>query len=384
MTNVRRMMMAAAAGAGGETAYRLYSWGYRARRPSPPTFGSGPLRLAAEPGNWTKVSSTETGGFAITDSGELFGWGYGAAGRGGWGNTTNYNGQTDTTYKQIGALTTWADVGGAGYSSAAIKTDGTLWTWGEGGLGELGTGSTTDVSSPVQVGSLTNWSKVSQCPARNEALGAVKTDGTLWTWGSGGYGRLGHGNTTNISSPAQVGALTDWSQITGGENGWMTALKTDGTLWSWGNNRFGNLGHGTSSSSGRVCSPVQIGSLTTWAFVGGGGNMCGAVKTDGTLWTWGYNHVGQLGLGDTTNICSPVQVGSLTNWAEVRGGYNWMMGLKTDNTLWGWGRSGYNAVNGTGTGSGANLANLSSPVQIGSDTDWRVLAPADALKGEEL
>ena len=164
----------------------------------------------------------------------------------------------------------------------------------------------------------------------------------------------------------------------------MSAVKTDGTLWSWGQNVKGALGHGTSGTSGRVSSPVQIGSLTTWAFAAAGGKSAAAVKTDGTLWTWGYNNVGQLGLGNTTDISSPVQVGSLTNWAKVVGGYNWLMALKTDNTLWGWGRSGYNAVNGTGTGSGANLANISSPVQIGSDTDWRVLATSVALKGEAL
>ena len=121
--------------------------------------------------------------------------------------------------------------GGYGFS-LATKTDGTLWAWGEAGYGQLGNGATVDKSSPVQVGALTNWLKVA---GNYEAGYSIKTDGTLWSWGKGDNGQLGVGNTTNYSSPVQVGALTTWAKlppVAGFE--FCGAIKTDGTLWTWG------------------------------------------------------------------------------------------------------------------------------------------------------
>ena len=97
----------------------------------------------------------------------------------------------------------------------------------------------------------------------------------------------------------------------------MVAVKTDGTLWSWGHNNVGNLGDGTTTNRS---SPVQVGALTTWSTVGAGYSFAAAVKTDGTLWTWGYNTSGQLGDETTTNRSSPVQVGGLTTWLRVTSG----------------------------------------------------------------
>jgi len=138
----------------------------------------------------------------------------------------------------------------------------------------------------------------------------------------------------------------------------------------------GKLGHGNTTNQS---SPVQIGSLTTWAKARALGQFSGAVKTDGTLWMWGYNSRGQLGQGNTTGLSSPVQVGTLTDWADLSGSYNSTVGLKTDNTIWGWGRGGAFALNGT-----ESTDPLCSPVQIGTDTDWRVITGQAALKGEAL
>ena len=95
------------------------------------------------------------------------------------------------------------------YSSFAIKTDGTLWSWGSNNSGQLGQGNTINRSSPVQVGALANWSH--PAAAASFAI-ATKTDGTLWSWGDGGSGQLGLGNTTTYSSPVQVGSLTTWQK----------------------------------------------------------------------------------------------------------------------------------------------------------------------------
>ena len=139
---------------------------------------------------------------------------------------------------------------------------------------------------------------------------------TLWAWGYNNYGQLGLGDVTNRSSPVQVGALTTWSSVAGGQLH-TTALKTDGTLWTWGYNPYGQLGLGDTVNRS---SPVQVGALTTWSSVAAGLLHTTALKTDGTLWAWGYNHYGQLGLGDTTDRSSPVQVGALTTWSSVADG----------------------------------------------------------------
>ena len=236
-----------------------------------------------------------------------------------WGN--NYYGelgQNDRTHRsspvQVGSLTTWSQVAGGGHNSLALKTDGTLWSWGWNTYGQLGQNDITMRSSPTQVGSLTNWSQIA-C-GRNHSL-AIKTDGTLWSWGHNAYyGKLGQNDRTHRSSPTQVGSLTNWSLVAGG---WYhsLALKTDGTIWSWGYNNNGQLGQNDITHRS---SPVQVGSLTTWSLVAGGREHPLAIKTDGTLWSWGYNAYGQLGQNDRTTRSSPTQVGTLTTWSQVAGG----------------------------------------------------------------
>ena len=132
--------------------------------------------------------------------------------------------------------------------------------------------------------------------------------GELWLWGSATYGRLGLGNTTTYSSPVQVGALTNWLEPSAGV---YSTLALGDTLWAWGRNTKGQLGDGTTTVRS---SPVQVGALTTWAQISSAPYQSSyAVKTDGTLWVWGFNHKGQLGVGNTTDYSSPVQVGALTD-----------------------------------------------------------------------
>jgi alpha-tubulin suppressor-like RCC1 family protein len=170
-------------------------------------------------------------------------------------------------------------------------------------FGELGTGEGY-TSSPVQVGSLTDWDHVS---SGSNHTHAIKTDGTLWAWGRNSfYGILGDGTTVDKSSPVQIGSLTDWALLS---KNWgslhSAAIKTDGTLWTWGYNVQGQLGDGTTVNKS---SPVQIGSLTDWANVSVGAYTCWAIKTDGTLWAWGNGGNGILGDGTTVNKSSPVQM----------------------------------------------------------------------------
>ncbi len=293
----------------------------------------------------------------------LFTWGNASIGQLGYDSFFNVSSPI-----QVGTLTNWKQVSSGGAMGACIKTDGTLWTWGSNVSGQLGLNDTTNRSSPVQVGSLTNWKQV-DCGDNNvnqniTHTACIKTDGTLWTWGSNVFGQLGLNDTTNRSSPVQVGSLTNWKQVDCGQ--YHTAcIKTDGTLWTWGYNASGELGL---QDIAERSSPVQVGSLTNWKQVGTGGFNTVCVKVDGTLWTWGVNFSGQLGLEDTTARSSPVQVGSLTNWKQVSVGKESSGCIKTDGTLWTWGGSTDGQL---GIGSSGFFGRRSSPVQVGTLTNWK-------------
>jgi alpha-tubulin suppressor-like RCC1 family protein len=336
----------------------LYAWGSNASG----QLGLGNITFYSSPkqvGSLTVWSTIANGGnfFAVIKTdGSLWTWGNNAFGQLGQGNITKYS-----SPKQVGALTNWLKVS-AGYGFfLAVKTDNTLWSWGKNSQGQLGLGNITFYSSPMQVGSLTNWLSIS-CSGYSSAL-AVKTDGTLWSWGWNNGGQLGLGDITNRSSPVQVGGLTSWSKVTIGSTGSSFAIKTDGTLWSWGTNSYGQLGL---SNITNYSSPKQIGALTSWNNVSGSSGFTSAIKTDGTLWSWGYNANGGLGLGNITYYSSPKQVGSLTNWLILSTGYSssGRIAIKTDGTLWSWG------YNGTGQLGLGNATSYSSPKQVGSLTSW--------------
>jgi alpha-tubulin suppressor-like RCC1 family protein len=263
---------------------------------------------------------------------------------------------------QVGALTDWIEVDTYGDGLMALKVDGTIWSCGSNAYGQLGQGDITHRSSPVQIGSDTNWNFISA----GNAYAAIKTDGTLWTWGYNSLGLLGQGDVIKRSSPTQVGSLTTWNDVCVGWGSSMSAVKTDGSLWIWGTNAQAQLGLGDTDPRS---SPTQVGVLTDWDNATFGGWHGHAVKTDGTLWGWGWNNNGQLGLGHTVNDnSSPVQVGALTDWSKVYGGYAHTYALKTDGTLWAWGRNEYGELaDGTVTWS-------SSPTQVGVFEDWTHLA----------
>ena len=147
---------------------------------------------------------------------------------------------------------------------------------------------------------------------------AIKTDGTLWGWGDNTQGTLGLGDSSSRSSPVQIGTLTNWNNLTAGFN-WAASTTTAGTLYAWGVNNYGQLGIGNRNS---YSSPKQVGSLTNWSTVNGGQSFCTSIKTDGTMWGWGINNDGQIGLNNTTYAySSPKQVGSLTTWVSLYNGY---------------------------------------------------------------
>jgi alpha-tubulin suppressor-like RCC1 family protein len=323
---------------------------------------SSPKSVGSEP--WSVISSGDAMNASVKLDGTLWTWGYnnyaGGGGALGHNNTTSYS-----SPKQVGTGTGWATVSADsyGYTTAAIKTDGTMWCWGYGAGGQMGDGTTDGKSSPKQVGALTNWSKVY---VGSYTILAIKTDGTLWGWGFNGSGQLGLGDTTHRSSPTQIGGGTTWRTAIV-NNGASFAIKTDNSLWGWGNNTYGQLGVGNTTN---YSSPKQL-TNTNWASIGGGIYHVAAVTTSGQLWAWGYGPQGRLGLNNTTSYSNIKQVGALTNWGPALPGGN--INIKTNSQLWMWGK------NGSGELGLGDTANISSPVQIGSLTNW--LAAASCYSG---
>lgn len=328
---------------------------------------SSPVQTITMGTNWKQVASSNyyySGHTAaVTTDGTLWLWGYNSVGQ--LGNSTSTD--RSSPVQTIALGTNWKQVSCGDLYTTAIKTDGTLWTWGNNFYGQLGNSMSTDRSSPVQTIALgTNWKQVS---AGKYHVGAIKTDGTLWLWGDGYIGQLGNSITTNKSSPVQTIALgTNWKQVACGYTH-TSAIKTDGTLWGWGYNLFGQLGDSTTNNTS---SPVQTITLgTNWKQISVGNHHTASIKTDGTLWLWGYNPYGQLGDSTQINKNSPVQTIALgTNWKQIACGYMGTGSIKTDGTLWLWGYDNYGQL-----GNSTTFATAISPVQtIALGTNWKYVA----------
>jgi alpha-tubulin suppressor-like RCC1 family protein len=311
--------------------------------------------------DWRSVSSLGAGSgtipatVAVKTNGTLWAWG---------GNLFGQLGQGDTTHRvlptQIGNEVDWVDVSSGAAHTGALRRDRTLWVWGNNGSGVLGLGDSVHRSSPVQLGSRTDWKSVHFAFVNSAAIGQ---NGDLWVWGTNFLNTLVTGDTANRSSPTQIGSGIKWKQINF-QLGLGKAITEIGSLWVWGRNDNGQLGNGDSTLT-RYSTPIQVGSDTNWAYVSG----AHAIKKDGTLWAWGRNNNGQLGLGDTTNRSTPVQVGALTTWKAINSTQErYAIALRTDGTLWSW---GFNSQGQLGLD---DTVHRSSPVQIGSSANWKKIS----------
>ena len=309
---------------------------------------------------WRQVSAGQNFTLAIKSDGTLWGWGQNSNLLGlGLGNLANQNLPT-----QIGTDNDWLTVSAGTIHSLAIKTNGTLWSWGNGQYGQLGNGVFNSATPNVtQVGTANDWLKIS---AGNRFSLAIKNTGTLWSWGWDFTGQLGNGLTTpDLNLPGQVGTGNNWFSIDAGDQHSL-AIQTTGTLWAWGNNTFGQLGDGTNTTS---LIPIQIGTSTNWARISAGTDHSMAIDSSNILYTWGNNTNGQLGDGTNTASNVPIPIsfasdGTVSFYIAISAGQTHSLAIKSNNTLW---STGLNNQGQLGLG---NLTNTNVMTQVGTANTW--------------
>jgi len=289
--------------------------------------------------NLTGVTTVAAGydhSVALKSDGTVWTWGRNDFGQLGNGSTTG-----SLVPVRVSNLSGVTAIAAGASHNLALKSDGPVWAWGNNDSGQLGNG-TKNSSMPVQVKGLSGVTAIAAGGFHSLAL---KSDGTLWAWGNNASGQLGIGTTKNSSLPVQVKNLTGVTAVRGGGN-FSLALKSDGTVWAWGDNTSAQLGNGTANSS----LPVRAGNLTgvTKIATNSSANHSVVLKSDGTVWAWGSNGFGELGNGGTANSSAPVRVTNLTAPTALAAGAYHSLAVTSDGTPWTW---GYNRDGELGNGT---------------------------------
>jgi alpha-tubulin suppressor-like RCC1 family protein len=282
--------------------------------------------------NITGASSAAAGEYhslAVTSAGSVWSWGYNAYGELGNGQTTN-----QSVPAAISGFTGAVAVAAGPYHSVVLKSDGTVWSFGYNDYGQLGNGTANNSSSPVQVTGLTGVTAIAAGGQNGYAFTlALRSDGTVWSWGYNGDGELGDGTTATRQSPVPVAGLTNVTAIAAGSYH-SFALRSDGTVWAWGYDGQGQLGDGGSAAESNI---VRVNGLTNVIAIAAGERHGIAVRIDGTVWVWGLNTSGQLGNGNTNNSSVPIQVVGLTGALAVAGGSDYTVALTSNGSVSAWG-----------------------------------------------
>lgn len=280
-----------------------------------------------------QISAGEGYSLALKSNGEIYTWGKNNYGQFANGNTSTtptqiaaYNGNKSNEIIMVGA--------GHGFSNAVLYSNGTLKAWGYNSDYNLGLGTDTDELSPVAI-PLAENNNISVSTGFGTTL-VLKDNGTAWGWGDNGSGAIGTNSGEEYEiNPIQIGETNDWISIVAGSFT-SAGIKSNGTLWIWGSNFYGEVGDGTKN---HAYEPKQVGTNDDrWASISIGGFHTIAVKEDGTLWGWGRNYAGEAGGGaNTDDILTPQQIGTENDWVSVSAHTMASYALKADGTLWGWG-----------------------------------------------
>ncbi len=308
-------------------------------------------------------------GLALPGALGLYGWGYNSYKQASVDSSQN----VVQTPERIDASTAWRVLAGGWQHSMGIKTDGSLWGWGWNWYGQLGLGTQggayETVGAVTRVGTLTGWTGVSCGDTHTLAI----RDGALYAFGNDDFGQIGamHDPITPDNRPSPVlvdaGGTNLWTQAAAGGLHSL-ALRQDGALYAWGYNSLGQLGLTRTSAIDYRAQPTLI-DPGPWRKVCGGTSFSAGVKQDGSLWAWGDNQYGQLGQGMTSAfIDHPVRVGSQSDWTDLSCGHNHVLALRGEGTLWGFGLNNYGQL---GLG---DMTNRPAPAQAGERTDWSALS----------
>lgn len=354
---------------------KLYAWGQNnwgqlgdnsnLQRTSPVLVNNGAATTA-----WRQVAVGEqfavgirAGTGSATTGGTLWAWGLNNNGQLGQKNLVN-----SAVPKQIGTDATWVAVSAGKFHVLALKADGTLWAWGRNSEGQLGDTTVLGRQEPVKVGGTdkTNTATWLAFSAGGTHSMGIQKDGTLWTWGDNSYGQLGNASSgsTPVPTPAKIGGAT-YNVVAAGASHSL-AIATNGTLWAWGSNSNGQLGNNASGSGsptvGNVTAPRQVTQDADWNLVAAGGLHTLAVRKDGTLWAWGANSDGQLGDGSgSDDVLSPKQIGLERTWTSISAGDGHSAALKADNSLWTWGRNADGQLGNGKTATAPIPVNIPNP-----------------------
>jgi alpha-tubulin suppressor-like RCC1 family protein len=331
------------------------------------TAAAAPVTAQANP-YWIHIAAGTNVTCGIREGNTLWCWGAGAYGALGTGHSVDENQPQQITKRTAG----WTSVTDGGGHGCATRNDGGLWCWGYNREGELGIGTTVNAAQPHQVTSpaSTGWTAVS---AGANHTCATRDDTTLWCWGYNGSGQLGLGNTTTEDLPQQVTspASTGWTAVTA-SSGYTCATRSDATLWCWGYNGQGELGIGSTTNQDlpqQVTDPDGAG----WASVTTEFNHTCATRSDTTLWCWGDSDDGQLGIGNVPNPNYPtpqqVTVPASTGWTSATAGGFHTCATRT-HALWCWGRNDSGQL-GIGSTTGQDLPRR---VVVPSGTGWSLIA----------
>lgn len=304
--------------------------------------------------DWKLIAAGNNHSLAIKNNGTLWAWGRNNFGQLGDGSIVDKNApflvNNDTDWKTIASNVE---------TSIALKEDGTFWGWGKNNANQLGDSNYLPIYLPTQIGTDANWNTVASGGGNTLTL---KDDNTFWGLGAGAEGIFGNGNGDiglNYTIPTQTLPDTDWEKISTSDLVTL-AIKSDGSLWAWGKNDDGNVGNGTFINGDSSWIPNHIGTANNWTSVCTRRKLSMAVNSNGELFCWGWNFYGQLGDGTTISRNVPTAVGIGTNWKSVAIGLYFTVGLTSNGSLWAWGFNDYGQL-GDGT-----FTNKTTPTQIGA------------------
>ncbi len=333
------------------------------------TSRSSPVSVVGGFIDWCDISTGTCHSVAVRSSGSTWSWGDGQDGR--LGDNTNTIFPKSSPVSVVGGFTDWCQASANREITAAVRTNGTVWTWGRSFLGILGDNSSVARSSPVSVvGGFTDWC---QSSAGKTHTAAVRTNGTAWTWGQNQHGQLGDNSTTSKSSPVSVvGGFTDWCQVSANgqtaQSNHNVAIRSSGSIWTWGRNHVGQLGDNTTENRS---SPVSVvGGFSDWRQVSAGANHTVAVRlVSGSVrsaWAWGNNSNGELGNNAFTARSSPVSVvGGFSDWCQASGGGIHTVAVRTSGSAWAWGCNRYGRL-----GDNTTIVRSSPVSVVGGFSDW--------------